>query len=81
MLPLCAGHITQPEWAELPGHSMAHFDGDKPWLIFGLVLDNMTPVQREHVTASMPPPALTMWASQGSALYEQFSRQLAGSAT
>jgi len=77
MLPLCARYITQQEWAELPEHGIKHFDGDKPWLVLGLIFDSMAPGVRDYVLATMPPPVGQMWANFGSTAYADFMAELA----
>jgi len=77
ILPLCARYITQQEWAELPEHGFKHFDGDKPWLILGLIFDNMPGGVADHVLANMPPPVAQMWANFGSTAYADFMADLA----
>ncbi len=80
ILPLCARHITQAEWAELPQHGMKHFDGDKPWLIMGLIFDNMPDGARDYVLANLPPPVGQMWVNFGSTAYADFMADLGISA-
>ncbi|HUC03849.1 MAG TPA: hemerythrin domain-containing protein [Acidimicrobiales bacterium] len=65
VLPLCAEHITQEEWGQLPGHGLAAFTGDKVWLILGLIREGMSQEQRDAMLAHMPPPAADMWTSMG----------------
>ncbi|MDQ1394419.1 MAG: hypothetical protein QOF30_3396 [Acidimicrobiaceae bacterium] len=65
LLPLCAQHLSAPEWGALPGHAMASFTGDKIWLILGLVADRMTAAQRDDMFAHMPPPVVDMWTNFG----------------
>ena len=65
LLPLCAKHLSAPEWGALPGHAMASFTGDKIWLILGLVADRMTATQRDDMFAHMPPPVVDMWTNFG----------------
>jgi hypothetical protein len=77
ILPLCARYITQQEWAELPEHGFKHFDGDKPWLILGLIFDNMPDGVADYVLANMPPPVGQMWANFGSTAYADFMADLA----
>jgi Hemerythrin HHE cation binding domain len=77
LLPICAGHLTAEEWGELPGHGMASFKGDKPWLIFGLIRDNMSPAQRDQMDAHLPPVATEMWTSFGEEAYRNLKAQLA----
>ncbi|MGH3265327.1 MAG: hemerythrin domain-containing protein [Trebonia sp.] len=80
VLPLAALCIDVAEWGELPGHGMAHFDGDKQWLIRGLISDQMTPAQRAAMDAHAPPPIAAMWAETGQAAYADFLVQLRGTA-
>jgi hypothetical protein len=80
ILPLCDRYITPQEWAELPQHGMKHFDGDKPWLIMGLIFDNMPHAARDYVLANMPPPVGQMWANFGSTAYADFMADLGISA-
>ena len=80
VLPLCARYITPQEWAELPQHGMKHFDGDKPWLIMGLIFDQMPDAAKDHVLANMPPPVGQMWANFGSTTYAEFMADLGISA-
>lgn len=71
ILPLCAEHMSLPEWGALPGHGMAHFTGDKIWLILGLIRDRMTQQQRDDMIAHMPPPAVEMWTGFGEVAYRR----------
>jgi hypothetical protein len=80
VLPLCARYITPGEWAELPQHGMKHFDGDKPWLIMGLIFDNMPDGARDYVLANLPPPVGQMWVNFGSTAYADFMADLGISA-
>lgn len=65
VLPLAAAHMNAAEWGQLPGHAMGHFQGDKIWLIIGLIRENFTQQQRDMMLANMPPPARTMWENMG----------------
>jgi hemerythrin-like domain-containing protein len=69
VLPLCAEHLSVPEWGALPAHGMANFTGDKIWLVLGLLRDRMTKVQRDKMLANMPPPAVEMWTGFGENAY------------
>ena len=70
LLPLCAENLSPEEWGALPGHALGSFDGDKVWLILGLIRKNMTPAQRDQMLAHMPPPAVEMWTSMGEQAYK-----------
>jgi iron-sulfur cluster repair protein YtfE (RIC family) len=76
ILPIAARHITAPEWGELPAHGMQHFEGDKIWLVMGLIREQMRPDQIAVMEAHMPPPVLDFWLSSGRAQYEAFVADL-----
>jgi hypothetical protein len=78
ILPLAARHLSPEEWGELPSHGMRAFDGDKLWLILGLVLEQMTPTQREAMQENFPPPVAEMWANFGRQAFEDFLADLSG---
>lgn len=71
IVPLASVHMSPEEWGALPGHGMAHFTGDKIWLILGLIRENMTDEQRAAMLAHMPPPAVDMWQNMGNAAFDQ----------
>jgi hemerythrin-like domain-containing protein len=76
MLPLCAEHISLPEWGALPAHAMQNFDGDKIWLILGLIRARFTQAQRDDMLAHMPPPAVEMWTGFGEQAYNDLTAQI-----
>jgi hypothetical protein len=80
ILPLCAVHLTPEEWAELPAHGFAHFSGDKPWVVLGLILAQVEamggPQAAAGMVAQMPPPARQMWTGFGKSAFEGLSSEL-----
>lgn len=78
VLPIAARHMTPEEWGELPGHGLAHFDGDKIWLVLGLIRESMTPEQLAEMDAHMPPPVSEMWSTVGRPAFEEFVGALRG---
>ncbi len=80
ILPLASRHMSDDEWGQLPGHAMAHFTGDKVWLVLGLVFEQMTPEQRVMTLRHMPPPVVEMWTGSGSAAFDEFISSVRGSA-
>jgi iron-sulfur cluster repair protein YtfE (RIC family) len=76
ILPIAARHINAAEWAELPAHGMQHFEGDKIWLVMGLVREQMRPEQIAMMEANMPPPALDFWNNVGRAQFDAFVADL-----
>jgi Hemerythrin HHE cation binding domain len=69
LLPLCAAHITGPEWGALPAHGVEKFGGDKMWLILGLIRDRCTQAQRGRLLAQLPGPTAEAWTSFGEDAY------------
>ena len=76
VLPLCAVHLSPEEWGQLPAHGLGNFGGDKVWLVLGLIRENMTQEQRDEMLAHMPPPAVEMWTTMGSAAFDGFVADL-----
>jgi len=78
ILPLAAELCTVEEWSELPAHAMRNFDGDKVWLVIGLVQEQMPPQARELMEAAMPAPLRDMWHGAGRAQFDEFVARLRG---
>lgn len=76
IIPLCSEYLSAEEWGEMPGHALAAYDGDKVWLILGLIRENMTQEQRDAMMAHMPPPARDMWINMGNAAFDEFIAQV-----
>ncbi len=56
--------MSPDEWAQLPGHSLRLFSGDKPWLALGLVRERLTDEQRSQALAGMPVPLQELWVNE-----------------
>jgi hypothetical protein len=78
VLPIAARYLTAPEWGELPAHGMQSFTGDKPWLVIGLIREQMTPQQRTLMDLHMPPPVSEFWATAGEGMFTDYATQLRG---
>lgn len=72
ILPLASAHMSAEEWGALPGHAMAHFSGDKIWLILGLIFEQMTEEQLAETMQLLPPPVVEMWTTSGEAAFDEF---------
>jgi iron-sulfur cluster repair protein YtfE (RIC family) len=75
-LPLCAENISIEEWAQLPGHALAGYGGDKVWLILGLIRERMTDAQRSRMLFHMPPPARDMWTGFGESAFNELAGEV-----
>jgi Hemerythrin HHE cation binding domain len=76
IVPLAAAHLNAAEWGQLPGHAMGHFQGDKIWLIMGLIRENFSQQQRDTMLANMPPPARQMWETMGERSFNELIVQV-----
>ena len=73
VLPLAGANLSMEEWGAMPAHGMAAFDGDKIWLVVGLIRERMNDEQRAAMMAHMPPPALEMWTGFGEQAFKEYS--------
>jgi hypothetical protein len=76
IVPLAAEYLTVEEWGALPGHAFGSFQGDKIWLIMGLIRENFTQEQRDMMLEHMPPPARQMWETMGEASFNGLIAQV-----
>lgn len=76
IIPLLARHLSTQERGEMPGHALRAFDGDRVWLILGLIRENMNQDQRDSMLAHMPPPARDMWINIGNAAFDEFITEI-----
>jgi hypothetical protein len=81
ILPIAAQHITAAEWGELPAHGMRSFQGDKTWLIIGLIQEQMSEAQRAAMETRMPPALLEFWNGSGRDLFAGYVAELRRAAT
>ena len=72
ILPLAAVTVSQDEWGSLPGWAMSHFAGDKVWLVFGLLFEEMNDEQVATTLAHMPAASRATWAATGETAYRDF---------
>ncbi len=72
ILPLASRSMSPEEWGALPGHAMAHFTGDKIWLILGLIFEQMSPEQLASTLEHLPPPVVEMWRTSGRGAFDGF---------
>lgn len=78
VLPIAARYMNVAEWGEVPAHGMQRFDGDKPWLVIGLIQEQMPPEIIPLMEARMPPPVAEFWATTGRRMFSDYMRLLRG---
>lgn len=76
ILPLASGCINVREWGELPAHGLGNFDGDRLWLVLGLIRAELSTANQADMDAHLPPPVAAMWAVTGQAEFQAFVAQL-----
>jgi hemerythrin-like domain-containing protein len=72
VLPLATKWISPEEWGMQAGHNMMNFRADKPWLMLGLVREQLDQAHRDAMLAGMPPEMRTMWAEQMEPAFNAF---------
>jgi len=72
VLPIASAFLSEEEWGELPGHAMATFGSDKPWLALGLVRASLPPEIQEAMLAGMPEPLQALWVNEWEPAFTRF---------
>ena len=72
MLPIAAKWMSPEEFGRLPGHHMMIFRADKPWLMLGLVREQLDQEHRDRMLAGMPPEMRAMWTEQMEPVFNAF---------
>lgn len=76
ILPMAADEFTVEEWAQLGQQGLRRFRGKRPWLVLGLIRENMTQEQRDAMVAHMPPDVVASWQDGGEARFADFVGRL-----
>ena len=72
LLPIATKWMSPEEWGRLPGHHMMIFRGDKPWLMLGLVREQLDQEHRDGMLAGMPPEMRAAWTEQMEPAFDAF---------
>jgi hemerythrin-like domain-containing protein len=72
LLPIAAKWMSPEEFGRLPGHHMMSFRADKPWLMMGLVREQLDSEHRDDMLAKMPPEMRTMWTDRMEPAFNAF---------
>ena len=72
LLPIASKWMSPEEFGQLPGHHMMIFRADKPWLMLGLVREQLDQEHRDGMLAGMPPEMRTMWTEQMEPAFNAF---------
>ena len=72
LLPIASKWMSPEEFGRLPGHHMMSFRADKPWLLLGLVREQLDQEHRDGMLAGMPPEMRTIWTEQMEPAFNAF---------
>ena len=72
LLPIASKWMSPEEWGKQAGHNMMSFGADKPWLMLGLVREQLDQAHRDGMLAGMPPEMRTMWTEQMEPAFNAF---------
>jgi hemerythrin-like domain-containing protein len=78
LLPIATRWISPEEWGRLPGHHMMSFRADKPWLMLGLVREQLDQEHRDAMLAGMPPQMQALWSEQMEPAFNAFIAEVRG---
>ena len=78
VVPLIALCINVAEWGEMSAVAFQRFSGDKPWLVIGLVQEQMLATENATMEANMPPPVHDFWVGSGRGMFQDFIAELRG---
>lgn len=78
VVPLAVQWISPEEMGRLAGYGMQAFRCDKPWLMLGLMREQLDPVHRDQQLVHMPPPMRTKWIEQMEPAFNGFVRSVRG---
>jgi hemerythrin-like domain-containing protein len=72
VLPIAMKWLSPEEWGMMAGHSMMNFRADKPWLMIGLVREELDQEHRDGMLAGMNPEMRTMWTEKMEPAFDAF---------
>jgi hemerythrin-like domain-containing protein len=72
VLPIAGKWLSPEEWGSMAAHSMMSFRADKPWLMIGLVREQLDQEHRDGMLAGMSPEMRTMWTEQMEPAFDAF---------
>jgi hemerythrin-like domain-containing protein len=78
VVPLAVRWISPEEMGRLAGYGMQAFRCDKPWLMLGLMREQLDPIHRDRMLVHMPAPMRTKWIEQMEPAFNGFVRSVRG---
>lgn len=78
VVPLIGECINVAEWGQMSATAFQLFGGDKPWLVIGLIQEQMLATENATMEANMPPPVHDFWVGSGRAMFQEFVTDLRG---
>lgn len=78
VLPLAAQHLTPAEWGAVGQASVAKMSRSELPLMFGAVLEETSPEEREQMLAVLPMPVRLLMRTWGSRRYRRYITEVRG---
>ena len=72
VVPLIGQCITVADWGAMSATAFQLFAGDKPWLVIGLIQEQMLDAENVTMEENMPPPARDFWVTSGRPMFQDF---------
>ena len=72
LVPLIGQCIDVAEWGAMSANAFQRFSGDKPWLVIGLIQEQLLPAENATMEANMPPPARDFCVGTGRPMFEEY---------
>ena len=76
VLVLIDHYLTQEEWAAVAGHGMENLDESMFPVMFGMLLEDMSPRMYDIFSAAIPEPVIGPMTAAGPPAYAQYLSQL-----
>jgi hemerythrin-like domain-containing protein len=76
VVPLAAMTVTQKEWDSLAKHGIASIPGNKKLIAFGMILEPLSPVDREYMLSNLPPPVKVLYRLVGKRAWSKYATTL-----
>ncbi len=76
VVPLAIRYLAPQEWNQMPGEGLAHFSGDKIWLIIGLIQEQMPAELVVAMNAHMAAPLAQLWSTSGQRQFADYVEAL-----
>ena len=75
-VPLAARTLTQGEWNAIGAHSRGAIPADKRFIVFGMLLEPLSPADRNYMLSEVPGPVKLLWRFVGQRQWNSYAAKL-----